>query len=1201
MSRTKTFGKTYWGYSWVQTLENSVENKDNLYYGAQIVYGSMIKNLTIDDTVVKATIIDKNKVSFSTQLSLKQFNKGQLEEIKDILSSNPAIISELIVGKLSRSMLSLLDSKGINILPTTWDEVHAKCNCTEKQSPCTHIIAVYYALSAEIDKNPFILFNLKNLSVAHLSKLVGFSEDAGLQSSNTLEDKLINPENVIYETLEMDIKPEDITIPENDIDYIFSFLPERPIFYDRGDFKSLLYKIYKSIAEKNELTKPDQNTYKSKNTDFYFYFNQDNEFKAFVTPPYNYMYYLKSQSSRHKNITEYMDIPVVADDKESLTTKFTEGLLLEADMVIEYFLKFQDLHADEGLSESFKYLNYTAQLAENLVQSLSFIPEVILGEKTFFIRYVPFVWNDEIRAKIHKHELLMPQTLVFRQNDQFVSPKEAAFDILSIFITYTVHKKVVLSARTSTNKILRAFLSPKPFYVYDFEEENIGLNVSNWLEKLTLRKRDVVPIVRIEKEANNKFKVYVDLTNKKDALSATLPLSVLFHETNEIFGHPVNVVRTEISRQLIISSDYLPVLKDILNAKGLQAPVIGLKEMTQIIIQSVGLMSLMGINVIIPKELKNIHVPKLAIRGKMKSGAAKISNISLSDLVNYSYEIAIGDKTLTKEEFEALVENSEGIVKIKDSYVYLKPEDIKSILKRLKDPIKPPTTTMELLHANYTGAFGDIEFISENKLQNFIKEMYREKDVDIPKALKAELRPYQERGYRWLYSNFQNGFGSCIADDMGLGKTVQVIALLARLKEEKKLKHPAIVVCPTTLVGNWVKECQKFAPKLNVLIYYGTDRQLIKKNTDLVITSYGTLRRDVDILKKETWSIVIVDEAQNIKNPDTEQTRAVKDLSATAYIAMTGTPVENRLAELWSIFDFTNKGYLGSLTNFYNQYAYAIERFRDIDASENLRNAISPFLLRRLKTDKTIIDDLPDKLVSDEYCYLSPEQAALYEKTVNNIMSSIQTTSGINRKGNIFKLITSLKQICNHPKHYTKSGNDFSSLSGKAAKTISLVDKILEKEEKVLIFTQYREMGDILRTMMASELDEMPQFFHGSLSRKRRDEIVEEFQHNNDSKIMIISLKAGGTGLNLTAATNVIHYDLWWNPAVENQATDRTYRIGQDKKVFIYRLITLGTFEEKIDEIIKSKQELADLTVASGENWITELSDSEIKDLFRLT
>ena len=409
-----------------------------------------------------------------------------------------------------------------------------------------------------------------------------------------------------------------------------------------------------------------------------------------------------------------------------------------------------------------------------------------------------------------------------------------------------------------------------------------------------------------------------------------------------------------------------------------------------------------------------------------------------------------------------------------------------------------------------------------------------------------------------------------------------------------------MVVCPTTLMGNWKRELNTFSPSLKVLTYHGFNREF-STNCDVILTTYAIMRIDVEKFQKNNWDLLIIDEAQNIKNPSTNQTQAIKAIKAQMKVAMTGTPVENRLSELWSIFDFINKGYLGSLTDFSKNYSIPIERFKELTRAQKLKKAISPFMLRRLKTDKTIISDLPEKIVLDDYCYLTKAQVALYERILKESMDSItKSESKISRRGAIFKLITNLKQVCNHPYHYLKHGDMSANASGKTQKLIDILHNIIDNDEKVLVFTQYKEMGTILESIIASEFNQNPLFFHGSLNVKQREEIIKQFQEDLAQKIMILSLKAGGLGLNLTSASNVIHYDLWWNPAVEDQATDRTYRIGQDKNVMIHRFITLSTFEEKIDKIIKDKRELANAAVFEGERTITELSDDEIYEIFSL-
>jgi SNF2 family DNA or RNA helicase len=441
---------------------------------------------------------------------------------------------------------------------------------------------------------------------------------------------------------------------------------------------------------------------------------------------------------------------------------------------------------------------------------------------------------------------------------------------------------------------------------------------------------------------------------------------------------------------------------------------------------------------------------------------------------------------------------------------------------------------------------------------------------------------------------------------MGLGKTLQVISILLKLKEEGAIndKHKALVIVPTGLLTNWQAEIKKFAPALTSHIFHGTYREIKQFDADVMLTTYGVLRSDFELLKKQKWQVMIIDEAQNIKNHDTAQSKAVKSIPANIRIAMSGTPVENRLTEFWSIMDYTNKGYLGTVKAFKDDYANPIQVFNDENVATKFRKITAPFMMRRMKNDKTIISDLPDKIEQNQYALLSKQQAALYEQTMRAAMQEIEGCGGTDqqslfkRQGLVLQMIMALKQICNHPTQFLKNGQFDASLSGKTELLFDLLDSIVENGEKVLIFTQYSEMGELLKRFIAERFGEEPLFYHGGCNVKQRGEMVQRFQHDRAEKIFILSIKAGGTGLNLTAASHVIHYDLWWNPAVENQATDRAYRIGQKKNVMVHRMICKNTFEERIDEMIQRKKHLAEMTISTGENWIGKLSNKELREIF---
>ncbi|MEZ2189497.1 SNF2-related protein [Corynebacterium sp. CCM 9204] len=483
--------------------------------------------------------------------------------------------------------------------------------------------------------------------------------------------------------------------------------------------------------------------------------------------------------------------------------------------------------------------------------------------------------------------------------------------------------------------------------------------------------------------------------------------------------------------------------------------------------------------------------------------------------------------------------------------------------------------------------------------------------VEIPATVHAELRPYQRRGVDWLHWMSRSGLGAVLADDMGLGKTLQILALTAAEKQEYDSDGnfgPTLVIAPNAVLANWAAEAARFVPSFSVIVHHGATRLRGASftgtvvDTDVVITSYGTVTRDLEALCEVGWWRVVLDEAQHIKNSATAVSRAVRSIPSRHRVALTGTPVENRLSELRSIMDYCNPGVLGSANFFRNHYANAIEKYGDEEMTERLRTFTAPFILRRVKTDPTVIDDLPEKNETILRVPMTPEQAALYQSYVNEVQEKLAGTEAIARRGLVLAAITRTKQICNHPAHYLGDGSPVSirgrHRSGKVSALMDLLDETTAAGERTIVFTQYRAFGTILAPYLSSRLDRNIPFLHGGLSRGRRDRIVAEFQSTDGPPVMIVSLKAGGTGLNLTAANVVVHMDRWWNPAVENQATDRAYRIGQLKDVRVYMMVTEGTIEEAIQEVLEGKRRLAGTVINGGEGWITELSDAELAELF---
>ncbi|MGD9687747.1 MAG: DEAD/DEAH box helicase, partial [Desulfobacter sp.] len=611
-------------------------------------------------------------------------------------------------------------------------------------------------------------------------------------------------------------------------------------------------------------------------------------------------------------------------------------------------------------------------------------------------------------------------------------------------------------------------------------------------------------------------------------------------------------------------------------------------------------------------------------------GDKKPALAGLDAILDFNVSVGLGDLELSRQEVETILEQTQGLAFIKNNWVAVDPEKLRQALKaceRIEDLAASGMTLGTAMRARLApekilghGDDGQVEICVSNGtwLTSVLEKMTHPEQVDpvVPgKGFKATLRPYQSKGVDWLNFLASYGFGACLADDMGLGKTVQILAWLSTFPSNPK-RPATLLVVPASLISNWQSEINRFLPGLQTCVahpgFTSSDPQPDKIKTnkefkltktqlnrlDLVITSY-TLVKKYDWLAKYSWHCLILDEAQAIKNPGTQQTRAVKALPAAHRIVMTGTPVENRLSDLWSLFDFLNPGLLGNKTEFSN---FAKTLKDNPNGYARLRQMIFPYILRRLKTDKSVITDLPDKVEMKVFADLSPKQVVLYKKSVKDLQQAIETAEGIQRKGLVLSFLLRFKQLCNHPDQITGSGDFKETHSGKFMRLGSICETIYEKRERVLVFTQFKEMTEPLRAFLETIFHHPGLVLHGSVPVAKRKKLIQTFQDNAYCPFMVLSLKAGGVGLNLTRANHVVHFDRWWNPAVENQATDRAFRIGQTKKVLVHKFVTRGTIEEKIDLMISEKQALADQVVtSSAEGLITEMDDKDLLDLFRLS
>ncbi len=628
-----------------------------------------------------------------------------------------------------------------------------------------------------------------------------------------------------------------------------------------------------------------------------------------------------------------------------------------------------------------------------------------------------------------------------------------------------------------------------------------------------------------------------------------------------------------------------------------------------------------GVGVLLPPSLSGGLASRLglAIQADLP---ARSRGFSLGETLEWSWELMIGGVTLTLKDLERLAGKRSPLVQHKGAWIELRPGDLRNAEKFCAlDPALSLDDALRL-----TGNEGETlqrlpvhRFTAGPRLQAVLEQYHQQKAPDplpAPEGFSGQLRPYQERGLGWLAFLHRFDQGACLADDMGLGKTIQLLAFLQHLKAEQELKRPVLLVAPTSVLTNWKREAAGFTPELRVLEHYGPRRAATAAalgkaldGVDLMLTSYGLLQRDIDLLGGADWQGVVIDEAQAIKNPSAKQSQAARELARSAKhsrfrIALTGTPVENRVSELWALMDFLNPKVLGEEGFFRQRYRLPIERYGDMSSLKDLKARVGPFILRRLKTDKSIINDLPEKVELNEWVGLAPEQVKLYRKTVDETLDAIARAPLGQKHGQVLGLLTKLKQICNHPALALKEtavGEGFAARSAKLQRLDEIVEEVIEAGDRALLFTQFAEWGLLLQTHLQKRFHQEVPFLYGNTSKAERQAMVDRFQEDpRGPQLFLLSLKAGGVGLNLTRASHVFHIDRWWNPAVENQATDRAYRIGQINRVLVHKFITSGSVEEKIDRMIREKAKLAEDIIGSGEEWLGGLDPGQLRDLVAL-
>lgn len=1166
------YGKTEWGEAWLQGLLDGV-SPQRLSQGMSSAKNAAVRALDVNsEAMIEAVVEGFGTTHYAQQIQWTPFTPIQKEAWFRYLKSNPNTLTSLLNQQLTEALIAFGNSTQASLLPHNLKDWKMACSCAEQKLPCKHLVAVLFVLSTQIEQNPLLLFELRGLNLTK-----EFEQNI---SKEVLIEQWTDSLSATYSSKAIDLsiaQSIDFSKVDNVWKKYIQLLDNQILFY-QGNLKKVL----------------SQKTKKA-----YRYY-------------YKKTYKKEDYEIAHQELKRTKDLALIIDENHQLINWFAmqekgNKPLFAKDNALERCIGVLETVERSELpqyADAFIALHTVYRFCIKLLKEQNLIPRVLASASGYFVQWIPaYSINKQIYNLVQKLVQLCPSDLLLVEQERLkvLKPRTQILSLCHLFLGYFIQAatEVIPEFSTLDNKVEYCFFSGMPIDFQAAEEKGIPLGIQSWLQPFYLGQEQYAPVLKIQENKGaeeRSFFVQIQVENRGDKNASFLNLDQFLKRKNFKEYHFV------VLKSLQRLAQYYPDLEQVLSQQKTRTNNYSAAEFEFVFFEILPILKMLNISVILPKALQQLTRPRLGVSiGKKPEKKTKgKSFMNIKTLLAIEWKVVIGDEMMDALEFINKMKGQQGLVKHKEQYIHLDKEELQKILQQLESP--PIATANQIVQAVLSQSLDEYPVEVSADVSALFEELRANPKVAVPKTLKARLRPYQEVGYSWMYKNAQLNLGSLIADDMGLGKTLQVISLLLKFKEEGYLDtQQVLVIVPTSLLTNWMKEIAKFAPLLNAVTYHGAKRKL-SRSADVIITSYGLARIDLNLFNQLDLYCTVIDEAQNIKNVNTAQTEAVKSIEATLNIAMSGTPVENRLAEYWSIMDYVNPNYLGSIVDFTESYSDPIEKDNNQNRLDAFRKVTAPFILRRLKSDKSIIQDLPDKIEQNYEAKLQPIQSEIYQKIVQDTLRDLAQFKDDKKKrqGLILKLMGGLKQVCNHPYQYMNTGGQGPEQSGKGQILMDLLSRIQHQQEKTLIFTQYRKMGNLLLAWIKARFGMEPMYLHGGCSRAQRDEMVEAFQNDKQQTIFILSLKAAGTGLNLTAANHVVHYDLWWNPAVEAQATDRAYRIGQKKNVQVYRFITKGTLEEKIDAMIQSKKALADRSVSLGEQWLGDLSDDALGDLLRL-
>jgi SNF2 family DNA or RNA helicase len=924
-------------------------------------------------------------------------------------------------------------------------------------------------------------------------------------------------------------------------------------------------------------------------------------------------------------------------DEDVLIWKQWEINAVKVDAVIEFLKNIQFmgvyLPSDFQIGDDLKFWCSYATVVSQILRKDQYIPsfkiEKGFPKKDTMHAGFEIVSPDYEQALLtFKKEMPLACTVMTPHKvagNHYADPESVLRQFTECVITTTVWKTPITQQleKKLANSMLDTCLTPNHSTPLTKDTMDFWKKWKYWQSKLIHSHHEIpfflcFKLISATQNESDKWELSLLLASKTDP-SLQIPLKTYWSD-HAIQAHAKKQFGKNTDRDLLLSLGHASRLYSKLS-EGLDTEhpsdiVLTMDEVYTFLKEDAWVLQDSGFKVIIPSwwSPKGQKRSKLRLKARPSAssgGQDSGGHFNMTALIDFSYDLCVDGEPLSEKEWQELVAAKAPFVFFRGEWIELKSDSMTQMLDFWKQNDHDQSMSLMDFVKKASENNPDIDIRPSQAISALLDPLHNKSHIKFlktPDAFEGTLRDYQGRGFSWLHYLESLGLNPCLADDMGLGKTIQIIALLTNEKQVSG-KTTTLLVAPTSVIGNWKKECEKFSPELVVEIHHGATRaqnvkdlEAITRNADVIVTSFALLRKDIKLFKDILWQRIVVDEAQNIKNPKSIQAKAMTSLQSKHRIALTGTPIENRLTDLWSIINFLNPDYLGTLSQFKKTYEIPIQRDNNRKQSILLKNLIEPLILRRLKTDKSIISELPDKIEQKVYCNLTKEQGSLYQAVVDEVEKSLDTSEGMARNGLMLSTLTKLKQICNHPAQFLQDESDFSKeRSQKLDRILEMIEESHSNGESVLVFSQFTEICSALETCL-KKAHYNTYFLHGGTPMKKRESMISEFQNpETRASIFILSLKAGGVGITLTKANQVFHFDRWWNPAVEDQASDRAYRIGQKKKVMIHKFVTIGTLEEKIDQLIEQKKRLSESVVGTGESWLADLDNDAFKKLIRLS